>query len=174
MLLVVISCTNTNLKNKTILKVTSSNEIVPVLIEAWDQQNFSMLEKKIGAPTKVEKNDSDETLISYNNPENMSFPLLTIKLNKMGEILSIYYLITETNPSVSREWLLNKYINLHWNEKKLSIFNSHEVVQKILLWNDERKISAGYIDRFRNNQIEYFYFDKSGDNYKNKILFFYE
>ena len=86
----------------------------------------------------------------------------------------MYYLLTETTSTVNREWFLNKYKNLNWKEKKLAIGKSHEVVQKIILWNEEKQISAGYIDRFRGNQIEYIYFDKSGDDYRNKVLFFYE
>ena len=174
LLIALVSCTNTNLKSIRQLQVTNSNEVVPLLFEIWDQQSFSLIEKKLGPPSRVEEINSEEKSVSYTNPNNMTFPLLTLKINKEGKILSMYYLLTETTSTVNREWFLNKYKNLNWKEKKLAIGKSHEVVQKIILWNEEKQISAGYIDRFRGNQIEYIYFDKSGDDYRNKVLFFYE
>lgn len=168
-MLFLLSCTS--FKNEII--VNDSNYVVPVLFEAWQDKRISFIEKKLGSPTTIQK---VENLIIYSYKDSVvkNFTLLTVKTNKAGDILSLYYVLSDDNTKIKKDWILTHFSNYKWREAKLPITNHHAIVQKVVLLNDEKKISVGFIEGYKNNQIEYVYFDIDGDSYKSKKLFFWE
>lgn len=166
-----ISCTS--FKEEIISNINNSNDVVPILFEAWKEKKISFVEKKLGSPTTIEEKEHT-ILYFYNDSIVKKFTLLTVKTNKSGDILSMFYLLSDDNSNVKKDWIVSQFSNYQWREVALPITDHHAIVQKMVLLNDEKKISAGFLQKFKNNQIEYLYFDVEEENYKAKNMFFWD
>lgn len=172
-MLILLSCSASKIVTPNFRNVNDSNSVVPILFEAWNKNNLSSIVEKLGPPDDI-KEEHEKTLYSYRDSKIKDFKFLYVTAGKKGEIFSIYYLLLDENSKIKKDWLLANYFKGEWREEKLPIGNQHSIVQKIILLNDKKKISAGHFEGYKNDQINYLYFDRDGENYKSKELFFLE
>lgn len=172
-MLVLFSCSASTIVAPDFIKVNHSNSVVPVLFEAWSKKQLAYITEKLGPPDNV-KQEHEKTLYSFSDSKVKDFVMLSVVANQRGELVSIYYVVLDEDSKIKKDWLLSNYIKADWREVQLPVSNSHSIVKKMILLNDKQKISAGYLEGNRNNQINYLYFDRDGENYKSKDLFLLE
>lgn len=173
-----MSCTR--LEEKSILKTTdhiTSNRLLNIeteillkkLFRLWDSKNSNLIEMELG---KADNKKMEGSLIiySYNALFQTPYEQLIFETNKNSVIESISHeFLDEKNETLNDQWLLNIFKNSKW--KIADIPNkTHTIIPKKILINYEKKIIAGYIDGYKNNQLRFIYFgainEKKLDRFK--------
>lgn len=146
-----------------------TEELLIKLYKLWDSKSGKSIEPEIG---NANNKKIENSLIVYSYLAKLEIPYeqLFFKVGQDDRIESISYeVLDEQNELLNDQWILNNFKSNEWKLVELPQ-KTHTIIPKMVLVNYEKKILAGYVKGYKNNQLRFVYFgeidNKKLDHFK--------